>query len=108
MIPPFKTAIIDPPWPYTAAPGKKEFEKKNGQGTLSGFVQNKNGVDQYKVLSLEDLSKLPVGDLVSDYIFLWVSMPFLPAALRLIEDWGFEYKTGMCWGKWKNKTALEP
>ena len=94
----FKTGIIDPPWPYTAAPGKKEKDK--GTKSLSGFVQTPDGKDQYPVLSIEEMCALPIGDLIDSYLFMWTTMPFFPAALKMYEAWGFEYKTGMCWGKW--------
>jgi N6-adenosine-specific RNA methylase IME4 len=99
----FRTAIIDPPWPYTLSPGTSDVTRKG----LSGFVRNKDGEHEYSVMSINELGKMPVGELVDGYVFLWATMPFLPAALSLLGVWGFEYKTGMCWGKWDlRRTSL--
>jgi N6-adenosine-specific RNA methylase IME4 len=99
----FKTAIIDPPWPYTVSPGTDDATRKG----LSGFVRNKDGDHEYAVLSIEKLRELPVGELVDGYLLMWATMPFLPDAISLFGSWGFEYKTGMCWGKWDlNRSSL--
>lgn len=46
-------------------------------------------------MSLEELTALPVSDLADtdSILFLWVTFPQLPEALRLIKAWGFRYKT---------------
>lgn len=81
----FKTAIIGPPWPYDRA-------SKNVK--LKGYASQ-----EYSALSIEQLAGLPVGNLVSDYVFLWTCGPFLKEGIQLLEMWGFEYKTQMCWHK---------
>ena len=49
-----------------------------------------------------ELTTLPVADLAADdcVLFLWATDPLLPKAFKLIEAWGFEYKTvGFYWVK---------
>ena len=67
----------DPPWRYSA---------KRVQGAAE---------HHYPTMSIEDLCALPVADLMApdSALFLWATFPQLPDALRLIEAWGFQYKT---------------
>jgi N6-adenosine-specific RNA methylase IME4 len=110
---PFASGIIDPDWPYTLAPGVKEYSKKEGAVPLSGFTRNRDeSLNQYKAkdpLSIEDLSTLPIGDLIGCYLFMWTVSPFLlggikksrtSAALYLMEKWGFEPCSMLTWGKY--------
>lgn len=96
---PFITGVIDPPWPYTVAPGKES--KSEGTGILSGYVQNHDRAqNQYPTLSIEDLSALPISNLIGGYCLLWCVSPFLLQGLELLKKWGFEYITNLCWAKY--------
>ena len=58
-------------------------------------------------MGIDELCALPVADLAApnSALFLWATFPQLPAALRLIEAWGFHYKSvAFVWLK-KNKKA---
>ena len=46
-------------------------------------------------MGIEELCALPVADLAApdSALFLWATFPQLPEALRLIEAWGFRYKS---------------
>ena len=52
----------------------------------------------------EEIEALPIADLAADdcALFLWAVMPQIPEALRVIEAWGFEYKT--CAFVWVKQT----
>ena len=87
MLPASFTPI--PPWRYSA--------KK-----VQGAAEN-----HYPTMSIEELCALPVADLAApdSALFLWATFPQLPEALRLIEAWGFTYKSvAFVWLK-KNKKA---
>jgi len=105
----FATAIIDPAWPYSAAPGKRDGAyESQGETPLSGFVQGgKCDAGCKSVITISDLASLPVGKLVGGYIFLWAAGPFLPAALLVMEEWGFEYINQICWTKYNMARALK-
>ena len=50
--------------------------------------------------------ELPVRDIVSDnaILFLWATFPNLPEAFKVMEAWGFKYKTvGFTWIKLNKK-----
>jgi len=58
-------------------------------------------------MSLADIRALPVADIAATdcALFLWVTDPLLPEGLRLMEAWGFKYKTvAFNWSK-MNKSA---
>ncbi len=58
-------------------------------------------------MSLEDIRQLPVPEIAgkNSVLLLWARDPMIPAALSLIKDWGFEFKTvGFYWTK-LNKSA---
>jgi len=42
-----------------------------------------------------------VGKLAADnaVLFLWTTAPMLPETFRVVEAWGFEYKTNFVWDK---------
>lgn len=49
----------------------------------------------YGTMPIEDIMRLPVADVAAEsaVLFLWVYQPMLPEAMKLIEAWGFKFKT---------------
>ncbi len=84
---PFQTLLVDPPWAYQAATRSKK---------LTGYANY-----EYETLDTPSLAALPVADVCAKnaVLVLWATWPFLPDALRLLEAWGFEYKTALPWVK---------
>ena len=88
----YRTIYADPPWYF------RNFSAK-GEG--------RNAVSHYKCMSVEDICRLPVSDFAEKdcVLFLWAIDPMLPEALKVIEAWGFAFKTvGFYWAK-TNKRA---
>ena len=88
----YQIIYADPPWHY----------KNYADNSASRWVGN-----QYPVMSVVDIGNLPVGNISDDnsILFLWVTSPCLLDGLRVMEAWGFTYKTkGFCWIK-RNKKA---
>lgn len=80
----------DPPWSYR--------DRRKGQGGAK---------DHYPTMKLEDICNLPVKKITNDNaaLFLWVTFPNLPEGLRVMESWGFKYKTlGFSWIKTNSKS----
>jgi N6-adenosine-specific RNA methylase IME4 len=108
---PFTTAIIDPDWPYTVAPGMKsisDIQDADKKGRLSGFTRNRDeSKNQYlgKPLSISELKGLEVGKVVGGYIFLWTVGPFLinGDALEILDSWGFTPVSILTWAKYNLK-----
>lgn len=79
----------DPPWHYENVKVKGAAEK------------------HYPTMSIDSLCDLRVAELAAKdcALFLWATFPQLPEAMRLIEAWGFQYKTvGFVWLKQNRKT----
>ncbi len=80
----YDVILADPPWEYSN----------------SGFAMS--AANQYPTMSVDQMiAEIPVKTLANDnaIIFMWATNPLLPDALRLMNAWGFEYKTNMCWVK---------
>jgi N6-adenosine-specific RNA methylase IME4 len=76
----YRVIYSDPPW---------HFHSWSHRGEDRGAVQH------YGCMSLDDICALPVAEACAKdaALFLWVVQPMLPEALRVIEAWGFTFKT---------------
>ena len=85
----FPVIYADPPWRY-------EHVK-----TDSRAIEN-----QYPTMDLEAICALPVRDIATDdaVLFVWATSPKLAEAMRVIEAWGFSYRTCAAWVK--NKIGM--
>ena len=83
----FGTVIADPPWRFQNRTGKVAPEHRR--------------LSRYKTLSVEEICALPVADHVDSvaHCYLWVPNALLPVGLRVLESWGFQYKTNLVWLK---------
>lgn len=87
-LPDRKYAVIyaDPPWT---------------QETWSEKGREKSADRHYPVMTLEDLTALPVDEIAGENcaLFLWSFPTHLPQALELMAAWGFGYRTKCVWYK---------
>ncbi len=84
----YQIIYADPAWAYA---------DQGCQGTMA---------NHYKGMKIEDICNLPVDKIADEncVLFLWTTFPMLKEALRVIEAWGFTYKTiGFNWIK-RNKS----
>ena len=83
----FGTIIADPPWRFQNRTGKMAPEHRR--------------LNRYGTMTLEDIMKLPVPHLTADvaHLYLWVPNALLPDGIRLLEAWGFKYKSNIVWHK---------
>jgi N6-adenosine-specific RNA methylase IME4 len=83
----YEVILADPAWQYR--------NKKTGGNMISGAEQ------KYDTLSTEEICALPVKDISSRNccLFLWATTPLLPNAFKVMDAWGFEYKTAIYWRK---------
>ena len=87
----YQAIYADPPWDYQ-------------QCRLSGSAKK-----HYPTMRIEELCALPVAEIADRdcALFLWATFPQLPEALRLIQAWGFVYKTvAFVWLKQNRKALL--
>lgn len=78
--------LCDPPWKY-------EFSRSPARE-----IEN-----QYPTMAEEEIAALPVAKAAAKdaVLFLWATSPKLCVALRVMDAWGFEYKTCAIWDKEK-------
>lgn len=85
----YNIIYADPPWQY---------QRKKGQGVAE---------NHYSTMSTKEICELPVHNITEKNaaLFLWVTFPQLPEALKVMEAWGFDYKTvAFVWVK-QNKSG---
>ena len=82
----FNIIYADPPWAY------------NDKGC------NGSAEKHYPTMKTKDLCALPVNNIAADnaVLFMWATWPFMPDALRVMDAWGFKYKT--CAFNWVKTT----
>lgn len=84
----FGAIYADPPWSF------RVWSKDTGSG--------RSAESHYSTMTMDEIAALPVADLAAPdcVLFMWACWPSLPDALRIIEAWGFDYKTcGFDWMK---------
>ena len=85
----FKAIYVDPPW---------TFKVYSGKGKSRSAENHYDTMDQEAIKGLGvHIARLAAKDCA---LFLWCVMPQIPEALKVIEAWGFTYKTaGFIWAK---------
>lgn len=89
----YNIIYADPPWEY-----KQSGSKTNSRGMAK---------QHYNTMTTLDICNLPVKDIKTDdsICFMWATFPNIAEALKVLEAWGFEYKTAaFVWVK-KNKKS---
>jgi N6-adenosine-specific RNA methylase IME4 len=61
----------------------------------------KGKANHYPVSDIDKIKARAVPGIAADdcVLFLWATVPMLPAALEVMKAWGFEYKTNFVWTK---------
>lgn len=82
-----RTILADPPWQFQNRTGKMAPEHKR--------------LMRYPTMAVADIAGLPVADVAAPecHLYLWVPNALLSDGLRVMEAWGFTYKTNLVWYK---------
>jgi N6-adenosine-specific RNA methylase IME4 len=83
----YGTILADPPWRFTNRTGKMAPEHRR--------------LSRYETMTLDDICALPVEGIAAHpaHLYLWTPNAMLPDALKVMEAWGFEYKSNIVWHK---------
>ena len=83
----FRTILADPPWQFQNRTGKMAPEHKR--------------LNRYGTMQLDDILTLPVRAIADEtaHLYLWVPNALMPEGLRVMEAWGFKYKSNIVWHK---------
>ena len=88
----YKIIYADPPWQYR--------DKRTNPGPKGNYCGSAER--HYPTMRLSDICNLPVNNIAADcsILFLWTTYPQLFSAEKVINAWGFNYKTiGFNWIK---------
>ena len=72
---PYSVILADPPWPSVST-GPRD-----------------NAADNYKLMTLVEICRVPVPAAENCALFLWARSPALPEAFQVMAAWGFRYVT---------------
>jgi len=84
----FDIVYADPPWRYYVNHLRANPEK------------------HYPTMSVKQICELVVPSSENAILFLWATNPMLEDALKVMESWGFNYKTNFVWVKNKFGTGF--
>jgi len=84
----FRVIYADPPWKYSNSMPEYFSEQAN----------------HYQLMSVDEIAAMDIKSLVEDnaVLFLWVTSPILRESFKVIDAWGFEYKSSFVWDKIKH------
>jgi N6-adenosine-specific RNA methylase IME4 len=84
---PYSTILADPPWQFQNRTGKMAPEHRR--------------LLRYPTMELNEVLELPVSKLAARqaHLYLWVPNALLAEGLKVMESWGFTYKTNLVWYK---------
>ncbi|HUS51744.1 MAG TPA: MT-A70 family methyltransferase [Candidatus Paceibacterota bacterium] len=91
----YKIIYADPPWKYETWTELKTEKLRKKCGSLC-----------YDSMSIKDICDLPINKIADEecILFLWITMPKLNEVFKVIESWGFIYKTvAFTWVKTNKK-----
>lgn len=79
----YTTIVADPPWRY--------------DNVATRAAAN----NHYPTLDVDEICSLPIiaSAAANAHLYLWTTNAFLPEAFRIIDAWGFTYKTTLVWVK---------
>ena len=84
---PYATILADPPW---------QFQNRTGKVAPEHWR-----LLRYPTMELKEIMELPVPRLAAarSHLYLWVPNALLLEGLKVMEAWGFTYKTKIVWHK---------
>ncbi|QGJ69501.1 Transcriptional activator, adenine-specific DNA methyltransferase [Planctomycetales bacterium 10988] len=83
----YRTILADPPWQFQNRTGKMAPEHRR--------------LLRYPTLTFTEIEELPISLLADEtaHLYLWVPNALLMEGLKVMQAWGFEYKTNLVWYK---------
>jgi N6-adenosine-specific RNA methylase IME4 len=83
----FSTVLVDPPWRFANRTGKMAPEHRR--------------LSRYGTMTMDEIGALPISELTAptSHLYLWVPNALLPEGLKVLQAWGFTYKTNLVWHK---------
>lgn len=85
--------LADPEWRFEV------FSDETGQ--------DRAAANHYPTSATDEIAARPIQNIAANdcVLFLWATAPMLPDALRVMQAWGFTYKSHAVWDKQKDGTG---
>ena len=85
----YRVIYADPPWKY------------NNSGVITESDNYGRAERHYPSMTIEELCAMPIKHMAEDnsVLFLWATSPLLEEAFKVVNAWGFQYKTSFVWDK---------
>lgn len=88
----FNVIYADPPWKYS----NEQHSKEKQETVLESH---------YPTMEIEEICKLEIPSSYNSVLFLWTTSPMLFEAKKIIDAWGFDYKSSIIWDKIKHNVG---
>jgi N6-adenosine-specific RNA methylase IME4 len=75
----------DPPWRF------KPYSEETGSDRAAD--------NHYPTMTIDDIAEIEPPAATDCALFLWVTVPMLALGIKLMQRWGFEYKSACAWHK---------
>lgn len=85
----FGAILADPPWRFDVWSGATAVQKRGSKTTYKAAQVH------YETMTMREIARLPVEEvaLPDCALFMWVTWPTLLDGLKIMDAWGFPYKT---------------
>ena len=92
----FDCILADPPWSYDSNGAPAQWRPCLDRGEKPHSVNH-----YYETMSLTDIEEMPIQSITAkdSVCFMWATVPLMPEAFRVMEAWGYKYKTMLTWEK---------
>lgn len=93
----YEVIYADPPWSYknkSPTSAKRPSLYRSGRSQLGASYH-------YNEMSTNEICDLPISEIHGNkaVLFMWATTPLMPDAFKVMEAWGFTYKTMIVWHK---------
>lgn len=91
-----QTALPDKRYGVILADPEWRFEPWSRESGMDRAADNHYPTSPTEIIAQRDIRSIAADDCV---LFLWATVPMLPAALEVMKAWGFEYRSHAMWDK---------
>lgn len=91
-----QTALPDKRYGVILADPEWRFEPYSRETGMDRAADNHYPTSATEIIAARNVPSIAADDCV---LFLWATVPMLPAALQVMQAWGFEYKSHVTWDK---------
>lgn len=84
----YRIIYADPPWRY--------------ENFVPDYFHEQ--ADHYQLMTIKEICEMPVKEITQEnaVLFLWVTSPILEESFKVVNAWGFKYKSSFIWDKVKH------